>query len=168
MEEIWKEYKYGYSVSNLGNIRNKKWILLKPVKAKSWYTYVTIKRKWLRLHRIITEVFLWESDLYVNHKDWNKSNNNLDNLEYVTPSENNIHAYRVLHINHARWMSWKTGYKNKIGKEVAKYDLFGNIIQKYWSMRNAAMENGIQHQSVFLACKWKIQTAWWFIWKLCK
>ena len=168
MTELWKQYYHWYEVSDLWNIRNKDWKVLKPVIQKSWYCYITIKWKWMRLHRIIAEVFLWESDLYVNHKDGNKQNNSIDNLEYVTPSENNIHAYRVLKINHQRWMKWKTWYGNKKWIEVEQYDLFWNFIKKFWSMRDAAMQNSIQQQWVYLACHWKIKQSGWFIWKLCK
>ena len=165
MEEIWKPYNHWYEVSNLWNIRNSKWKTLRIVKSKAWYWYVTIKSKWLRVHRIVAEVFLWPSEKYVNHKDGNKLNNYIDNLEYVTPSENNLHAFRVLKIKHARWMSWKTGFKNKIWKEVLQFDMQWNFINKYWSMRDAAMQNWVQHQWVFLSCKWVISQSWWFIWK---
>lgn len=43
-------------------------------------------------HRLVTEAFLGLSELEVNHKDKNRQNNSLDNLEYVTSSENTIHS----------------------------------------------------------------------------
>lgn len=49
------------------------------------------------VHRLIAETFIPNPDNLpcVNHKDGNKLNNNVNNLEWVTYSENNIHAYRM-------------------------------------------------------------------------
>lgn len=48
-----------------------------------------------KLHRIIAEAYHGPSDLEVNHKDGVKANNAPSNLEYVTSSENKIHAFRL-------------------------------------------------------------------------
>lgn len=162
MEE-WKEYKW-YFISSFGSIKNNKWVILKPVKQSNWYLYITMWGKWLRIHRIVCELFLWISKKYVNHKDWDKTNNNIENLEYVTPSENNYHAYRVLKMKHPKWMFGKTGFQNKKWKKVHKIDMSWNILETYWSMRDAAMQNWIQQQWVFLACKWIIKQSGWFKW----
>lgn len=45
-------------------------------------------------HRIVAETYLINKSIQVNHKDGNKSNNNVDNLEWVTNSENQIHAHK--------------------------------------------------------------------------
>jgi hypothetical protein len=45
------------------------------------------------VHRLVIEAFIGESDSEVNHKDCNRSNNNLENLEWVSRSENIKHAY---------------------------------------------------------------------------
>ena len=56
------------------------------------------KIKYVRGHRIIAETFLpnTEEKPTVNHKDGNKSNNSVNNLEWATYSENNHHRYDVL------------------------------------------------------------------------
>lgn len=56
------------------------------------------KRKPFRLHRLIAKAFLdnYSEDLQVNHKDGDKSNNHIDNLEMVTNSQNVYHAWNSL------------------------------------------------------------------------
>lgn len=46
-------------------------------------------------HRIVAETYLINKSIQVNHKDGNKSNNHVDNLEWVTASENQIHAHKT-------------------------------------------------------------------------
>jgi hypothetical protein len=56
------------------------------------------KRKPFRLHRLIAKAFLenYSDELQVNHIDGDKSNNNVNNLEMVTPSQNVYHAWNSL------------------------------------------------------------------------
>lgn len=62
--------------------------LLRPETVKGSGKYIT-----KMVHRLVTQTFLGDAeDLCVNHKDGNKLNNRLDNLEYVTRSANMRHA----------------------------------------------------------------------------
>jgi hypothetical protein len=65
---------------------------------KDGYATIRHEGKELLEHRYIAKKFIPnpENKPCVNHKDGNRSNNNLDNLEWVTYSENHKHAYRVL------------------------------------------------------------------------
>ena len=92
-----------YEASNTGLIRNAdtKRVLKNQI-SKFGYCTLTVylesnKKINIRVHRIIAEVFLGPCpDGYVvNHKDGNKQNNCVINLEYVTPSENNLHALKT-------------------------------------------------------------------------
>jgi hypothetical protein len=56
------------------------------------HLYENDKRRTAQVHRLIAATFLGESNLCVNHKDLNKKNNALSNLEYVTYKENYAHA----------------------------------------------------------------------------
>lgn len=54
------------------------------------------KAKSFLVHRLVAEAYLGESDLQINHKDGNKENNAISNLEYVTAKENSHHAIKTL------------------------------------------------------------------------
>ena len=75
------------------------------------FTSVSIKDVTYPVHRLVARVFLpntYKEGLAVNHKDGNRFNNNVDNLEWVTPSENELHSYRVL--GKQVWNKGKSGY----------------------------------------------------------
>jgi hypothetical protein len=97
---VWKdvECNNNYEVSNTGYVRNKtsKHILsFRP--HNRGYSRVAIGRKDKLVHRLVAIAFIDNPyDKYtVNHKDGNKSNNNIDNLEWATYSEQEIHAYDI-------------------------------------------------------------------------
>lgn len=50
------------------------------------------KRKGFFVHRLVIETYMYASNMQVNHKDKNKQNNNINNLEYITNRKNVIHA----------------------------------------------------------------------------
>ena len=100
MEEIWKEVPFAtqYLCSNYGNVKSKRFgIVLKGDLNNAGYLRVqlgSVKHRQF-IHRIVAETFLQKIDgkNVVNHIDGNKLNNRADNLEWVTPSENDNHAY---------------------------------------------------------------------------
>lgn len=121
MEEIWKSvvgYEGYYEVSNYGNVRSigrvvphkrfgtafKKGINLIPGKSGyvgGQYYSVNLHRNYTaktsKVHRLVAIAFIPNPDnkREVNHKDANKFNNKLENLEWVTPSENVQHSYDI-------------------------------------------------------------------------
>lgn len=102
-----------------------------------------------RIHRIIAETFISnpEDKEQVNHIDGNKLNNNIDNLEWVTASENVQHAFNQgLAIN-------KKGFEDSQSIAVNKYDLEGNILNEYGSMREASKESNIPLSTILNQCK---------------
>ena len=99
--EIFKKLKFDckYEISNVGTIINSKTgNKLRINVNNNGYKYVQLstngKRRTYRIHRLVAETFLKnENNLpYINHKDGNKLNNDVKNLEWVTARENNIHA----------------------------------------------------------------------------
>ena len=67
--------------------------LIKPIAGSSGYCLIGVNGNNMLVHRLIMEAFHGKSDLTVDHIDGNKINNSLDNLEYVTLSENIKRAY---------------------------------------------------------------------------
>lgn len=108
MNEIWKDikgYEGKYQVSNLGNIKSlQRWSgsqyynreqILKPyINKRNGYVYIYLmknnKGKNIRVHRLVAEAFLENKNNYtdINHKDCNRTNNCVNNLEYCTRSYN--------------------------------------------------------------------------------
>lgn len=108
MQEAWKTIgKWGYEVSNLGNIRRSidgintfAGRYKHPSKSSTGYLITGLfkdgKRKNIFVHRAVVESFIGQipDGMEVNHKDGNKLNNHLDNLEIVTFAENFAHAQK--------------------------------------------------------------------------
>lgn len=97
--EIWKEIpssiigKQNYFVSNLGRYKNNKGEVKNDYKHSSGYKRIHINNKTYLLHRLVEITFSEniKNKEFVNHKDGNKLNNSLYNLEWTTCLENNIH-----------------------------------------------------------------------------
>lgn len=90
-----------YEVSSFGRIKNKYGKFLNPTIDSVGYKMVGLwkdkKETKNRLHRIIAKTFLENPDNLpcVNHIDGDKTNNTIDNLEWCTYKDNNLHAYKI-------------------------------------------------------------------------
>lgn len=180
MEEVRKDIPWyeWYQASNTWLIRTKnenKWRsrikmwVLSPYISNTWYPTVKLqlfwKRKSITVHKLITLTFLWirSNWLFVNHIDWKKNNNHLSNLEYVTQSENELHAYRLGLKNAPKnmlWIKWKDNPNSKLILQIDKYN---NIVNTYRWITEAREKTWLKHISACLySHKTGKITAWWY------
>lgn len=102
--EIWREIPShlvggteGYKISNIGRVMNHKGRITEGHNKPNSYKWVSVYPKQYLLHRLVAIIFIENDDpekkTLVNHKDGDKTNSKASNLEWVSPSENSIHAY---------------------------------------------------------------------------
>lgn len=153
-EEIWlpiKNYENLYDVSNLGRVyshRTKK--ILKPSEDKVGYKRTTLQKthrkdvKRFYIHQLVAIAFLenQENKKYINHKDENKSNNNVDNLEWVTHKENCNFGTR----------NKKISVMNKNNKFLSKKVICLNNNIVYPSMQEASRQTGVPSSNISKCC----------------
>lgn len=131
--EIWKDipnYEGYYQASTEGRIRSVDRIridnyhlkgrVLKNNKLKDGYKQVLLmvdnKKDYEKVHRLVAQTFIPNPDNkpQVNHKNGNKGDNRVENLEWVTRSENMIHAYDVLGVPHNTPLKGKPSLMRKL------------------------------------------------------
>ena len=163
MEE-WKNiegYEGKYQVSNEGRIKslcNNKEKILKPASYKNGYLYVKLYKnceyKRFSIHRLVAAAFIPNQDNLpqVNHKDEDKTNNNVSNLEWCTAKYNSNYGNRNLKSSISR------------GKKVLCIET--GII--YNSIKEAERQTGINQSHIVKACKGKYKTSGGFHWKYVK
>ena len=94
--EVVESVERGYFASPSGNIYNRHGDLMVGGVNRDGYRQVIVNRKTKCVHRIVAETFLQNPQMLpcVNHKDGDKLNNSMDNLEWCTHSENTLHSFR--------------------------------------------------------------------------
>ena len=152
-----KGYEDTYAVSNLGRVRNiKTGRILKPTRLTTGYMKVDLykdgKKKMYYVHRLVLSTFKANPDnkTEVNHRDENKENNALNNLEWATPKENANHGTRNARIV----TTHKTnGFYDKISKPI--YCITNNTIYK--SAHEAARQLNLHQGSINRCLKGKFK-----------
>ena len=161
MQEIWKaipDYEGSFEVSNLGNFRS-----LDRKIANRWGTFTNYPGKLLKVevmedgykrivlmqnaikkrymcHRLVAQTFIPNIDNlpYINHKDGNRGNNCVDNLEWCTQTQNEQHAINVL----GKTMKGKTFPKKVFCVELNR--VFNSMRQAVLFLGSHACNEGIK------------------------
>lgn len=152
-----------YWITENGNIwsdRNNKWLRLckcrKYIGAK--LPVIQTKTKMLSIHRLVAKYFLPlprnYNNLEVNHKDFDKHNNNANNLEWCSKEENYLHAVKGNKI---------------IPFKIQKCDLNHNVVETFNSIRQASKLNDeVAYSTITRHLRHKNETTYkGFIWKKC-
>uniref|UniRef100_A0A6C0KNX9 HNH nuclease domain-containing protein n=1 Tax=viral metagenome TaxID=1070528 RepID=A0A6C0KNX9_9ZZZZ len=160
--EIWKQViieniddDKKYFVSNLGRFKNSFGIIMDNYKVnENGYIRVFIYNRTYALHRLIALTFIEnpQNKEQVNHIDGNKINNRVDNLEWVTNSENQLHKFQI-------------GLGNNFTRTIKQYDLEWNFIKEFESIALASKELNIGKTNIWGVLNKIRKTAGGFIWK---
>lgn len=182
MIEIWKDipgYEGKYQVSNTGEVKSLNYNgtgkakLLKQLDNRYGYLRVTLfkngKRKWFRVHRLVAMTFLPNPNNYreVNHKDENKYNNNVDNLEWCNAKYNMNYGTRNERASKSHKGKCKGKYNGK-SKPVLMYDENGNLIKRFECVAEASRYFGTNcgwNKAITDCLKGKQPTAYNYIFK---
>ena len=165
----WRDtYIYGeqYQVSSTGIVRNKiTGHILKPQEDNKGYLRVRLslhdKKATAKVHRLVATAFILNpyGKPQVNHKDTNKHNNMVDNLEWATNGENQIHAYKT-------GLNYVTGRAGRKKVAVSKIDLStGKIIDTYKSLADAGRENNLHDTNIRKVINGERKSCGGFGWK---
>ena len=167
--EIWKTAIYDdvvyeglYQVSNLGNILSLNYRntgraeLMNPWEDKDGYLKIGLRKNrktdFILVHRLVAQTFLPNPDNYpqVNHKDENKANNRVENLEWCDGKYN--HNYGTINQRIS-----KANTNGKLSKPVLQLSLTGELIREYPSA-NECGRNGFERSGVIRCCNGKQKT----------
>lgn len=196
-DEIWKDipnYEGLYQVSNLGRVRAlKRKIKYKngnchtyPEKIKNQvnscgYLAVTLskkgQRRQIKVHRLVALAFIPNPHHYqqINHKDENKHNNQVDNLEWCNAKYNNNYGTKIkrtvahtdyhlmaMHQDHKR-----TGYLSslKLSYPVGQYDKNNKLIKTWKSAREVQKIFGWDRSYIEKCCRGVGKTSHGYVWK---
>ena len=171
MEEIWKDiegYEGDYMVSNLGNVKSLKYgkeRILKPRTSRKGYLSIglhkgKIREQW-KIHRLVATYFIPNPDNLpqVNHKDENKANNCVSNLEWCTQEYNINYGTGI----RRRQLSNTNG---KLSKPVCQYSKDGCFIKEWKSINDIERITGYSSGHISECCRGKqVNYAYGFIWR---
>jgi hypothetical protein len=165
MSEIWKrliidDITYNYEVSNLGNVRSTITKNILKTCLRNGYLSLTICniniKKTYNVHQLIALIFLGKKDndqIIINHKNGDKIDNKIENLEYITYKENTQHAI-------------ENKLAPKVTKKVHKLDpKTSEILKTYNSILEAAEDNDMDGRHISCVCKGTRTTSGGFKWK---
>lgn len=171
--EEWRDvvgFEGFYKVSSIGRIKaiHGKEKIIKTSLDRRGYPRTTLcirgRKKYDSIHRFVAIAFIDnpENKRTVNHKDGNKLNNCVDNLEWATDKENKAHAMA----NGLAVMPEHKMSGDHVGsKIVLQYDLNMNILREYSCGADAAREHNYTPEGIYNCCRGVFKSYKGFIWK---
>lgn len=114
-----------------------------------------------KIHRLVAEAFLPnpEGKPIIDHIDENKTNNSLDNLRWVTYSENTV-AY-----NKKRAEANPENKQNQKSRKIAQYTLDGKLVATFNKMSEISKATGIDKYGIYCTCYGKLRSNGGFMWR---
>lgn len=168
-QEFWRDikgYEGLYKVSNYGNIiKNKTNQQMKMSFNQFGYLRISLtknkKRKTIPVHRLVALSFIpnIKNNPCVNHINGIKHDNYIGNLEWVTYSENSIHAIKI------GLKTFIKGKDNCKSVPILQYNLDGNFIKEWDSIVIACTELKISRKNISSACSGYRKSSQGFMWR---
>jgi hypothetical protein len=158
-----KGFENTHEVSTLGRIRGyKRKIIITPHPDQRGYLRYSINHTTVKIHRLIAQTFIPNPENLpeVNHINGDKQDNRVENLEWVTKSENMKHAYEM-----GVWKDNKSPVWEQRKKKIACYSKTGEFINEFESIQEAARKTNSSAPNIHHALNGKIKTHNSFIWK---
>lgn len=160
-EEEWRDvlgFEELYQVSNLGKVRTikKGEAEMSQQENRNGYLTVHLRNKGVErramVHRLVAEAFIPNPDEFrdVNHKNGNKADNRVENLEWVSHSDNMTHSFREL---------------GKNVRHIVQIGLDGTFIERWNSIAEAAEATGICRTDIGACCRGERTMAGAFEWE---
>ncbi len=166
-----------YFVDDEGNVYSRKYHhtlnkhcelkKIKPVENRGYLRvglYKNNRQIQKNVHRLVADSFIPNPDNkpQINHKNGEKNDNRVSNLEWVTSAENINHAFKVLHRKGA--LFGKTGDKHPCAKKVLQIKN-NKIIAEFGGVRDAGRKTGIGRVNIGCCCRGIQKTAGGYGWK---
>lgn len=175
-DEIWKdvaEYEGLYEVSNLGRVksfprRGTNGGIMVGGKSRGYHSILLTKGgkcKPVKVHRLVAIAFMGKQEgKEVNHKDGNKINNTLENLEWCTRSENQKHAYdNGLQVGNTVEQTKLAAIKTS--KKVNQLSREKDFVNSFKSVSEASRQTGINKSGILACIHGKTKHAGNFVWE---
>lgn len=176
MMEVWKDIKNFegmYQISNMGNVRslnrvtynkngtkvNRVGKIKKQTIDNLGYFHVRLSKdsqtKTFRIHQLVAQAFIDNPNNYrcINHIDEDKTNNSIENLEWCSSK------YNLEYSGNTK----KACNSNK--KQVLQYDLKGNLIKEWESLKSIELELKYSHSAVGQCCRGNTKSSHGYVWK---
>ena len=167
-----KDFEGIYLISNFGrvfNVENNRFKVDCYTKRKYVYykLYKNRKGHHKQQHRLIAEAFISNplNKPWINHINGIHYDNRMENLECCTPSENELHSYRVLGKKANEPWKGKIGKYHIQSKPVWQYDLNNKFIREWDCKMDVERELKIDSGNISLVCNGKRERAGGFKWK---